>query len=138
MPIKPENQHRYPDNWKTEIRPAILERAGNCCEWCGKPNGETLPVYIATERGPWWWFDARRMAWRDHKGIESGHRDDGQVVVDDGELPERDTRVVLTIAHLDHTPENNDPSNLRALCQRCHLAYDRGNKTTPVTEGGAL
>lgn len=33
-------------------------------------------------------------------------------------------RVVLTIAHLDHTPENNDPENLRALCQKCHLAYD--------------
>ena len=34
------------------------------------------------------------------------------------------TRVVLTIAHLDHTPENCDPSNLRALCQRCHNRYD--------------
>ncbi|CDH46852.1 conserved hypothetical protein [Candidatus Contendobacter odensis Run_B_J11] len=34
------------------------------------------------------------------------------------------TKIVLTIAHLDHTPEHNDPDNLRALCQRCHLAYD--------------
>ena len=34
------------------------------------------------------------------------------------------TKIVLTIAHLDHTPEHNDPANLRALCQRCHLAYD--------------
>jgi 5-methylcytosine-specific restriction endonuclease McrA len=32
--------------------------------------------------------------------------------------------VVLTIAHLDHTPENCDPSNLRAWCQRCHCTYD--------------
>ena len=32
--------------------------------------------------------------------------------------------IVLTIAHLDHAPENNDPSNLKALCQKCHLAYD--------------
>lgn len=32
--------------------------------------------------------------------------------------------IVLTIAHLDHTPENCDPANLRAMCQRCHLAYD--------------
>lgn len=32
--------------------------------------------------------------------------------------------IVLTIAHLDHTPENCDPANLRALCQRCHLRYD--------------
>ena len=34
------------------------------------------------------------------------------------------TRIVLTVAHLDHQPENNDPENLRALCQKCHLRYD--------------
>jgi hypothetical protein len=34
------------------------------------------------------------------------------------------SRVVLTIAHLDHVPEHVDDSNLRALCQRCHLAHD--------------
>jgi hypothetical protein len=32
--------------------------------------------------------------------------------------------VVLTVAHLDHTPENCDPDNLKAMCQRCHLSYD--------------
>lgn len=35
------------------------------------------------------------------------------------------SRVVLTVAHLDHTPENCDDTNLRAMCQRCHLRYDR-------------
>lgn len=34
-------------------------------------------------------------------------------------------RVVLTVAHLDHTPENCGDENLKAMCQRCHLAYDR-------------
>ncbi len=38
--------------------------------------------------------------------------------------PVTGSRVVLTIAHLDHTPEHNDPSNLRAWCNRCHLTYD--------------
>lgn len=33
-------------------------------------------------------------------------------------------KIVLTVAHLDHQPENNDRTNLRALCQRCHLTYD--------------
>jgi hypothetical protein len=33
--------------------------------------------------------------------------------------------VVLTTAHLDHTPENCDPQNLKAMCQACHLGYDR-------------
>lgn len=32
--------------------------------------------------------------------------------------------VVLTTAHLDHTPENCALENLRHLCQRCHLTYD--------------
>ena len=35
------------------------------------------------------------------------------------------SRVVLTVAHLDHTPENCHPDNLRAMCQGCHLHYDR-------------
>jgi hypothetical protein len=34
------------------------------------------------------------------------------------------SKVVLTTAHLDHDPKNNDPGNLRAWCQRCHLTYD--------------
>lgn len=34
------------------------------------------------------------------------------------------SKVVLTTAHLDHTPENCDPRNLRAMCQGCHLHYD--------------
>ena len=32
--------------------------------------------------------------------------------------------VVLTVGHLDHTPEHCERSNLRSWCQRCHLTYD--------------
>ena len=39
--------------------------------------------------------------------------------------PETGSRVVLTIAHLDHIPEHCGDENLRAWCQRCHLTYDR-------------
>lgn len=39
--------------------------------------------------------------------------------------PDTGSRVVLTVAHLDHQPENCDPANLKAMCQRCHLHYDR-------------
>lgn len=38
--------------------------------------------------------------------------------------PVTGSRVVLTIAHLDHDPGNNDPTNLRAWCQKCHNCYD--------------
>ena len=38
--------------------------------------------------------------------------------------PVTGSEVVLTIAHLDHQPENNDPANLRSWRQRCHDKYD--------------
>lgn len=34
----PVNYKKYPSNWLTEIRPAILARANNCCECCGVDN----------------------------------------------------------------------------------------------------
>jgi len=41
--------------------------------------------------------------------------------------PETGSMVVLTIAHLDHDKENEQVKDerLAALCQRCHLGYDR-------------
>lgn len=42
--------------------------------------------------------------------------------------PVTGSTVVLTVAHLNHIPEDcgtpEDRSNLRAWCQRCHLTYD--------------
>ena len=42
--------------------------------------------------------------------------------------PVTGSTVVLTVAHLDHVPENvgtpGQRPNLRAWCQRCHLTYD--------------
>jgi hypothetical protein len=34
------------------------------------------------------------------------------------------SKVVLTVAHLNHTPEDCRDDNLRAMCQGCHLHYD--------------
>ena len=33
-------------------------------------------------------------------------------------------KVVLTVAHLNHVPEDVRHENLRAMCQRCHLRMD--------------
>lgn len=38
--------------------------------------------------------------------------------------PQTGSKVVLTVAHLDHQPENCARDNLRAWCQRCHNVYD--------------
>lgn len=41
--------------------------------------------------------------------------------------PETGSMVVLTTAHMDGDKENNIFSNLRHLCQRCHLHHDLGH-----------
>lgn len=104
MPI---NYKEYPSNWKTEIRPAILERANNCCEECGVPNHEL--IYRPTKGKPDWLL------------APEGHMADAMAL--DGV---KFTKIILTIAHLDHDKLNHDVSldRLKALCQRCHLKYD--------------
>ena len=46
------------------------------------------------------------------------------------------SKVILTVAHLDHMPENCDYANLMAMCQKCHNAYDREhrNETRKATK----
>lgn len=34
-------------------------------------------------------------------------------------------KVVLTTAHLNHIPEDVSDENLKAMCNRCHLRYDK-------------
>lgn len=46
--------------------------------------------------------------------------------------------VVLTVAHLDHRPENCDPENLRALCQRCHNRYDAKHRAATRSHTRAM
>ena len=50
------------------------------------------------------------------------------------------SRVILTVAHLDHTPENCDEQNLRAMCNGCHLHYDRDHhrETAATTRRRAM
>lgn len=50
------------------------------------------------------------------------------------------SKVVLTVAHLNHTPEDCGEENLRAMCQGCHLHYDREHhaRTAAATRRAAL
>lgn len=45
--------------------------------------------------------------------------------IENATINSRGSTVVLTVAHIDHDKANNDPSNLAALCQKCHLTHDR-------------
>lgn len=40
--------------------------------------------------------------------------------------------VVLTTAHLEHEPECDDPERLKAMCQYCHLNYDKEHHAQSV------
>ena len=118
MPIRPENRARYPKDWDAISR-AVRDRAGNRCEWCGVENGK-----LGGRTGDGTWFDAQplgddglRLKWpRPGDNAYCGTHEHGFVL--------RIVRIILTVAHLDHTPENCDPANLKALCQRCHNRYD--------------
>jgi hypothetical protein len=37
---------------------------------------------------------------------------------------EKGSKIVLTVAHIDHDKNNNRFNNLAALCQKCHLKHD--------------
>lgn len=64
------------------------------------------------------WHDAEARDWRDGHGQPAPWPDVVEATW------QRTTLVVLAAAHLDHNPRHNRLRNLRALCQRCHLAHD--------------
>jgi 5-methylcytosine-specific restriction endonuclease McrA len=115
MPIKPENKARYPANWKA-IRAAILLRAGNCCEQCHVANHARIARGDGPDVNTYMTDDAEVYCANTGEYLGRRRMTDYTLL--------RMVNIVLTIAHLDHTPENCVPENLRAWCQRCHLQYD--------------
>ena len=107
MPIAPENRARYLGGSPTSkewrqlsdyIRFDADEANGRC-----ECRGECGHDHVFDH-----WSEGRQRCFARHNG----------------EHPVTGSNVVLTVAHLDHDPANNERSNLRAMCQRCHLAYD--------------
>jgi len=103
----PCDYSHYPANWKTEIRPRILERAAHRCEQCNVANYSIV-------------LSKSRTLLCDPQPYKQAIQNIGFY----HEPEERAIVIVLTIAHLDHDITNNDDSNLQALCQRCHLHHD--------------
>lgn len=93
----PMDRSRYPANWDA-IALAVKDEAAWGCANCGRP---------CRQPGEEWHYfavEASAMGWADD--LDHLHR------------------FVLTVAHLDQNPANNDPANLRALCSVCHLRHD--------------
>lgn len=129
----------YPENWFSEIRPSILRRAGGSeeedprigakCECCGVVNysvvftcGESGEVIYHFHDGSYGIEPWEAVGYSSYK--EAREVCDG---VNRAAVPSWEDKrsvIVLTISHTDHDIKNNDPSNLKALCQRCHLKHD--------------
>lgn len=100
MPIRPEQRHLYPPDWPELARELKAAAGWRCaCEGeCGRDHGGRCGE-----------VHGQAATWRAQRQLVAG----------------RVPRVVLTVAHLDHRPDNCDPRNLRVLCQDCHLRHDR-------------
>jgi hypothetical protein len=98
----------------------VLLRAKFCSEWdgCGLKNGE---YGLRDTLGRWWGWEA----------FSSGMVDADAEFHEDRKFPKEAYRITLTIAHLNHNPQNNggpgNRPNLAAWCQYHHLKYDRGH-----------
>lgn len=108
MPI---DYKQYPKNWK-DLRKQVLERANNKCEFCGVDNYSV---------------GARDLSgkWHSEDSINNMNSDCGERLFG-SKFNWKMTKIILSIAHLDHDKENHNVSinRLRALCQKCHLGYD--------------
>lgn len=111
MPIRAENKARYPRDWKTVVVPRIKARSGNRCECTGQCGHQHFGIAKPN----------RCLLWNGD-------------VIDDNLAVEEWRRVVLTVAHLDHTPENCADDNLLHLCQGCHNRYDAPHRRAGIKE----
>ena len=125
MPTRSDLRQFFGHEWRTVIRPRILERAHNRCEQCRKPLHEWIFTYTwqtqdpqpgAVRRYHMIWIREGSKVWRNQHGRPcSPLRAQG--------LP-RKIRVKLTGAHADHDASNMADRNLRCWCTWCHLMHD--------------
>jgi len=114
----PMNRKLYPNNWE-EIALQIKTAANWTCQECDRPcrklgeSIEDFAVRLADEYDPnesYWMPQLYEDVWDEETG---GY---GTVL--------RAQRFTLTVAHLNHCPEDCSLGNLKALCAPCHCRYD--------------
>lgn len=137
MPIRPENKHRYPKDWKLRSRFVREYRAGNQCEWCGVCNhavghrdaqGRFVPVqgnlYLNLAGQGMSYPQLDMLSYKKARQIADALND--EYAADYGV---KFIVVVLTVAHIhDDRPEASQLLNLAALCQRCHNRHDQKDR----------
>lgn len=116
MPIRPENKARYPKNWSAEIVPHIRERSGNRCECTGQCGADHRLDEVGQAGDRCARLNGQIGYW-DESGFWNVYRP-----LFDG--PRKTVKIVLTVMHLNHTPEDCRDENLLHACQGCHNRYD--------------
>jgi len=116
MPISKENKLKYPKNWK-QISLNVRAKADNRCEFCDIKNHA---IGYRTKKGEFIELEPSHQADID---VQENNLKLIKIVLQENNL--KLIKIVLTVAHLDHNPENNEAENLKALCQKCHLNYDK-------------
>ena len=114
--MKKESRKKYPDNWQFISSYIRFERAKNRCEICNLHNG----VIIKRRRNGYYNILTFEQLTEIQDFIKRFNIDEKKSLKKLGL-----TKIILTVAHLDHDEKNNDYTNLMALCQRCHLNHDR-------------
>lgn len=109
MPISKENRKLYPKDWKEISHYVRFVRALERCECkgeCGLNHNDNAEI-------------AGDIGLGDKGRCEALHYQPH---------PRTGSKVVLTVAHLDHDPTNNNLTNLKAMCQQCHNRYDQPHR----------
>lgn len=110
MPIRPENLARYPKDWKTVVVPRIRARSGDRCECMGQCG-------------------------LNHAAADEINQSPPRCRAENGQPhPTTGSKVVLTVMHLDHVPENCDDANLLHGCQQCHNRYDAPKRRAGIVK----
>ena len=108
----PMQRELYPKNWN-EIAAKVKDEAGWKCEQCDRPCRKPGVEWMDFEVWLYHEYCKHGRWWNDLFELQK-----------DGTEKRKRQRFTLTVAHLDHKPENCDRSNLKALCSVCHLRYD--------------
>jgi hypothetical protein len=96
----PCNYKDYHPNWKM-ISQTVIAKANNRCELCYAPNGRVVARSKSGDH-PWSHVGFARL------------------------IGEKETKIILTVHHINGDKEDDSEYNLIALCQRCHLRLDMG------------
>lgn len=122
------NRNRYPTNWEKISHVVRFAFFHGKCANCSLEHGQ-IGYYVNgqffTEGPPVDRYDALREKKYTHEQASKMTEIHGPKVI----------RIVTQCAHVDRDTSNNSLDNFVALCEKCHLLYDEGQRQRSVKYG---